>query len=1131
MDDDKKRDLAIYRYLLYCFALVLDESGKPNFRQTAKRFGREGADHAIRIYNDVKKIEQKFGAAKLTTGKLVELLAGLRKHPKIINREDYARLEQLNRYITSTDILKAFQKLIHLSPEEKKLLGIEGVDEEIMLQQALLNIGAYHDRLNQKKILELYEISITTPLSSPTPAEKDTPSRLQVIRTTIEEALQHLPREIISQYLEGLTNTVLGVINRIESQAGVGNLESNQSDFFRKANRNYQENYFSLENLKKITKTIVKNKLLTAEFSVSIKNIKMYNLPPLPLFYEGESQSNSEFLLNHQINTIESLQNKSDYFSEPFQGNQAQEAYQVEISFYIKVPSADGKSMEREDFTITSRGVSGIITQCIKIINRTLFADIKSLETYFPIAHDLFLKQDAIGKKVASVVDAHNFVKLCKGETIKEALIRNLSEKEFISYEKVSFLDEVGAADYYSFDLVEAIVNSALLARLQAIRETGLSPDKYLKELHNWIKKEKKLLKAKNHLTSYPFSLMIMEAEMKEPIKVWQTEEKDEPNQEECDHYVLLEEPTLENYSDVNYKAHLLIVEKYLDEGLYRKAYNYLKAIDHLEIFQKDADLINFNSPPTSQDKDNLKEIRVFSGSLLAYYQFCWAYYFYSLDLEGEIEHRYFDVLESRLKTEGIKKSLEHLEKAEHHLQIRLAKYFIIDEISQGILHPYFSLLAKIYFLKAKIFLFFPREAVQSLKNSENPLNDINYARISLLEKSRIYAARDGDIELYSICNAYQSWAYIMAGYLVPDNPTDKKYHWSQELMKSQSQTQDTYRDKSFKWAKKLMTSALVSYESVGKKAYDVIKEKSGIIKEESPKEEQYINDPPRFEEYANKNLKFQAIPAFNELKLPPKKAKHPTFTSREKQKYEEHILNIDMSLLCCKGKENGKEYKTYLFGTNACHLLFARGVDALVQDDDSDDSGKYFWLNKIFEAYRFFLFSLAIADDSCKIEPETEKNFATSTRSQIKITRNFNDKAKIGIPPEILTIRDLYPHRVSEVVAIAKVYAILCNIILVYSGLAKGELKNKLDEERKYLLDSICSDPRDSVHDPNIVNEQSRFNGYLAPYLERVKKILKSEEESYPKEDIPTLEAEQIKMKRDKLVEEIFLALAEEVS
>jgi hypothetical protein len=234
------------------------------------------------------------------------------------------------------------------------------------------------------------------------------------------------------------------------------------------------------------------------------------------------------------------------------------------------------------------------------------------------------------------------------------------------------------------------------------------------------------------------------------------------------------------------------------------------------------------------------------------------------------------------------------------------------------------------------------------------------------------------------------------------------------------------------------------------------------------------------------------------------------------------------MSLLYCEGKENGKEYKTYLFGSNACHLLFAQGVNALVQDYGSNEDS---WLNEIFKAYRFFLFSLAIADDSCKIEPETEKNSEASTRSQIKITRSFNDKAKIGIPPEILTIRDLYPHRVSEVVAIAKVYAILCNIILVYSGLAKGELKNKLDEERKYLLGAICSDPRDTVHDPNIVNEQSRFNGYLAPYLERVKKILKSEEESYPKEDIPTLEAEQIKMKRDKLVQEIFLALAEDVS
>jgi hypothetical protein len=627
---------------------------------------------------------------------------------------------------------------------------------------------------------------------------------------------------------------------------------------------------------------------------------------------------------------------------------------------------------------------------------------------------------------------------------------------------------------------------------------------------------------------------MVMEAELKEPITIWQTEEKDEPSQKVCEHPLLQEAPTLENYSNVNYKAHLLIVEKYLDEGLYRNAYSYLKALNYLEIFQRDADLINFNSPPSLQDKDNLQGMKIFSGSLLAYYQFCWAYYFYSLDLEGEREQLYFDDLGTKLKTESIKRSLQHLEKAEHHLHIRLAKYFIIDEISQGILHPYFSLLAKIYFLKAKIFLFFPREAVQALKNDEDPLNDINYARISLLEKARIYAARDGDVELYSIYTAYQSWAYIIAGYLIPYHldKIDKEFkdknekmkaeaqanfHWSLELMNNKNESKDTYKDKSFNWSQKLIKAALVAYESVGKKAYDIIKQKSGLQRQSS-------DHALDFENYTN-NLEIQAIPVFNEV-----------LELKKKQSDHESILNIDMSLLCYEHEKNDKKYKTFLFGTNACHLLFVQGVDALVSDYGNDQVK---FLDGILKAYRYFLSSLAIADDSCTSEKTEE--------GKTRIRRNFKDGT---ILPEVITIRDLYPHRVSEVVAITKIYAILCNIILEKFKLKfKFELKfkfprNNLKEERDYLLEAIHSDPQKTIHDPDIVKKQSRFNGYLATYLERVQEILKPVIEKLEQvqkilESVPVelervqkilesvpVELEQIKKERDDLLTQIFLAL-----
>lgn len=105
------------------------------------------ADYAIRIYNDVHGIEQKYGAARLSAGTIVDLLSELRQYPKPWQSKDF-RIEQ---YITEEDILKIFQKLTQLAPEEKRKLGLVNVTEDIILQQSLVNLGVYHNALNQKK--------------------------------------------------------------------------------------------------------------------------------------------------------------------------------------------------------------------------------------------------------------------------------------------------------------------------------------------------------------------------------------------------------------------------------------------------------------------------------------------------------------------------------------------------------------------------------------------------------------------------------------------------------------------------------------------------------------------------------------------------------------------------------------------------------------------------------------------------------------------------------------------------------------------------------------------------------------------------------------------------------------------
>ncbi len=155
-DNDKKRDKAIYRYLFNSFAIVRDKNALErdkkeniNFYQTARRFGQDTSDFTIRIYNDIHDITQKYSAAKLTTGKLVELITGLHKggndELNTNNRGD----EQIPKLLKLEDILTVFKKLTELSSEEKEQLGLNNFTEELLLQQILLNLGIYHELIKQ----------------------------------------------------------------------------------------------------------------------------------------------------------------------------------------------------------------------------------------------------------------------------------------------------------------------------------------------------------------------------------------------------------------------------------------------------------------------------------------------------------------------------------------------------------------------------------------------------------------------------------------------------------------------------------------------------------------------------------------------------------------------------------------------------------------------------------------------------------------------------------------------------------------------------------------------------------------------------------------------------------------------
>ncbi len=1061
-DNDKKRDKAIYRYLFNSFAIVRDKNALErdkkeniNFRQTARRFGQDNSDFTLRIYNDIHDITQNYSAAKLTTGKLVELITGLYKGGNNELDKSHRSDEQIPKLLKLEDILTVFKKLTELSSEEKERLGLSNFTEELLLQQILLNLGIYHKQINKETVLKLYKASIGLNFEIATDITSSSENYVNsLIRQTAEDILSYIPPQWSHKQkkINDLTKKVESAIEQIEFQAGIkNNDELIKQDFTKK--------YLTPNFIKAITRSVIENQILNEDFPIYIRSFKIEQLQPLPLRVQYG-------LLNPELLLTEEKINNS--------GLESQYAYKVTVHFCLKKTTG-----ESQDFYVTSSGVGGQLSQIVKVINKALFWDIECFrDKYFPIVHDLIINHEIIQNSMTSPVWAHSLVQLCTLDSIQDALINNNK------YEQISFLDEVGRGDYCTFDFLEAAGKSALQARLKAIKNTGEDPSKYLRNLGERVQRVDLLNKAESYLNFYPFSLNAMESHLEESLL--KSPLNDRINLQTLCHY----------------DAYISIIDGYLTEGLYRNAYRILKQISHLkEISEKvikwDIGESVFNSNEGGSDK-----FKFFSSVLLIRYSLSRANYFYLLDTKDNKKPEYIDPEPHNYeRATYVKLAWQSLKDAETHLKIRIKKYHCINEVSQSLFHPYFLLLSNINFLRAKLFLFFPQDAINNIDDGDSPLKDKNYGfhygRIYFLEKARLDAARNGESELYSCYTAYQSWGYIMAGYLVKVDNSIILGTGNQQI------SVNFEKNNCLRLAKILIEHSLKSYAETGRKAYYQIKEKSGVTSIRS---------------YGNR--KIENIPPIRETE------RDSCSENSEEclQGFHENILYIDMSLLWIQelnGQELDYSEKIYLFGTKACTILFSLGSyelcsplgQSIYPDNEKDD-----WQTKILRAYRLFSYAWAIAEDGGKtvIEDGEPKKYGIE-RPDFR-ERHLRDPHEYH-SPEVDSVRDLYPHRITEIADLGRVYATACNLILMYISTQDNEQEERRDDIRNLQNKFHCI----SRMLPELAEHQPRFNGHLATYLRRVKQIVNRElnQVSNHKED-RTLNV-NIENFRSRIIEDLF--------
>lgn len=893
-NQDRLRDREIYRYL-FSLAVVykgeadnLDIPENINFSQTGKRFG-EKADYARRIYNFITNQDHDSynQPAKITTAELVKRLKILSENlePGAIRREAINQL---------------FGYLISLTHEEREDLHISKSEADILIQHSLLNIRSSSQNTNNvlhESILELYKSSLDLQTASDHNSNFEDKAQLNdFIQKTIANHLDTLGFSGVTAEKQKYKYkyNIERRIHRIIAKSSLSQVKSKDSE------NNIPANYFTPKFIKNLAITTIENELIRDKIPLYLEYIDIKQIEPLPLLYSFEGTSDDiKFLFNKKLklDNFEILSHDASLLS--------LYAHQVSIDFRLKITKETENELKQSKdipdqvknrlfkpnkksgiiFKVDSTGVGTQLSQVMKIINRALFWDVKCIEeSYSNISHDLV--HETMGNQIDGPVWSHSLVRLCRLEYLEQAL-RNKEKKKYIDYAHV---EEIGRGDYLGFDLIEASAKSSLQARLGAILQTNIHPERYKKDLIQTIIRREILRVSDDFLDYYPFSLNAMEGFLKE--YQYLEENSDDKKERMEDNNQQIYKPSL------YYDAYLNIIKAYLREGLYCKAKGYFDTIQNLEeISQKN--LSNFR--PDLSSAKNQEHCKIFSGGTLAKYELLKAYYLYLFD-ENETEARYrWQGIDDHRKTNLISKAWDALNNASYHLQIRIAKYDAIDEISQAIFSPYFITLAHINFRKAKLFLYFPTDSANRFPSIPE-LQNYSYGRLYFFEQARLCAAKHGNQVTYAIYTSLEVWAYIMAGYLE-----------NKILTFSSSKSIDLTRETCLEWAKKLRDQALISYTEYGLECYYQIKEKSGIS-------EKAVSKLPKYGP-----VTIAPVPLIREERSDSNDVEQGYGYFKGDLFEDDNILRIDMALLHMKQLDDSDELleeSIYLFGTKAAKLL-----------------------------------------------------------------------------------------------------------------------------------------------------------------------------------------------------------------
>lgn len=586
-DSDRERDLQVYKYLLQLCGF--EDRQIPNKDELVKMWGYRGNDKGNKFvgrlidYLQIQKIDSK-SVPELSLNQLVEILEGMDNYFKHFNnqQQNFQDSNKSPKLIQNSDKIRAIRKYCELTRDEKTKLKLP-TDFKSYIQENFINEGK-ETQINDIQTNNLAKEILSLSSKKDTDIKKESQSTLEkFIKEFVNKSIGSETAEVSEEWMERNKNyvklildNVIDQFNSIIVQSGLENISKIEEILHSGCQEVFNQSFSDLltgilcdQSIMQLTKNIIDNIKLFEKFSIELKNIEIDKAGSFPL---DNRDLINENLVEFDENP-ESIKRVISIFRK-------KHTYRVKINFCLNLKLENKKV----DFTEEIRGTSSILSLTRKALNRAIFWDIPSLKDYFPIAQEVYIEDKLFGGDSLATVCSKSRIRLVKLADLKILLQENelkkivdlkillqenqLQQEEIKELEKqekscplVNFNSYVEGSDifqgeFFGFDLIESIAQSGFYARLKILNEININSSKYLQELENRIEEKKQLIKGRQYLRSYPFSLLAMEHHFKQNILAKYTYKDGNFKQDvEC--------------TNIAYQAILYIIQGYLTEGLY----------------------------------------------------------------------------------------------------------------------------------------------------------------------------------------------------------------------------------------------------------------------------------------------------------------------------------------------------------------------------------------------------------------------------------------------------------------------------------------------------------------------------------------------------------------------------------